>query len=62
MKVRILTDESNEMLVIEQGGSTLFEGNYWDFNVPSDIVYLLSSLSINVSSEDFVYEIDEDNE
>lgn len=62
MTVKILTDEDCEMLVIKSGSCTIFEGNYWDFNVPGDIIDLLDSLNISNTSESFVYELNEDFE
>ncbi len=45
MKVEIIKDPDCEMLQIVVNGTSFFYGNYWDFNVPSDIEALISFMS-----------------
>lgn len=37
----ITKDNETEMLRIEINNKCVFEGNYWDFNRPKDIIELL---------------------
>lgn len=55
--IRILDDESCEMLRIEKDGQCIFEGNYWDVQQsPTGISDLLDSLGVTHTLEDYEYD------
>jgi hypothetical protein len=55
-KVKILKDESVEMMKIVLDEKVLFEGNYWDFNRdPDGLLKFLKKLNLNVSIEKYNY-------
>jgi len=54
--VDIYTDNDAEMLCIKIDGEVYFEGNFWDFNTPDDIVYLVQKLGHETT--EIMYEYD----
>lgn len=55
-KIKILKDESVEMMKIVLDEKVLFEGNYWDFSRdPDELLKFLKKLNLNVSIEKYNY-------
>lgn len=55
-QVKILKDDSCDMLKIEVNGKCVFEQNDWDFNLTEHIRGILNELNVELVVDDYNYE------
>ena len=61
-KVVIGIDRDAEMFFVTVNGKVASGGNFWDFNFPDDLEYILEKAGVDVAVEEYVYEDGEDSE